>query len=289
MSNVRQIKRRIKGIQSTAKITKAMEMIAASKMRKAQERGVQGRDYANKLTQVICDLVGMTKESATSYPLMQQREQINKIGIIHITADRGQTGGLLSNLNRNAAKFILEQGKPASIISVGRRGGDFMRRSSQEVIAEFTNLGDKPSQLDTLPISRIAVDDFINQKLDAVYISYAQFVSTAVQRPVVEQLLPIIPPKATETGDTIISDCIFEPGKDEILSALLPRYVEMKVYHAILEAIASEQSARMLAMRNATDNAQELIAELTLVYNKARQESITTELLDIISGTAAIS
>ena len=287
MSNIRQIKRRIKGIQSTAKITKAMEMIAASKMRKAQERGVQGRDYANKLTQVISDLVGMSKESTTTYPLMEQREVINNIGIIHITADRGQTGGLLANLNRSAAKFILEQGKPASIISVGRRGGDFMRRSQQNIIAEFTNLGDYPTQLATLPISRIAVDDFIDHKLDAVYISYAQFVSTAVQKPVIEQLLPIIPPKKEE-GD-LNADCIFEPSTDEILSNLLPRYIEMKVYHAILEAIASEQSARMLAMRNATDNAMDLISELTLVYNKARQESITTELLDIISGTAAIS
>ncbi len=287
MSNIRQIKRRIKGIQSTAKITKAMEMIAASKMRKAQERGVQGRDYANKLTQVISDLVGMTKESSTTYPLMQQREVVNNIGIIHITADRGQTGGLLANLNRSAAKFILEQGKPTSIISVGRRGGDFMRRSQQNVIAEFSGLGDYPTQLATLPISRIAVDDFIDHKLDAVYISYAQFVSTAVQKPVIEQLLPIVPPHKEE--EELVSDCIFEPSKDEILSNLLPRYVEMKVYHAILEAIASEQSARMLAMRNATDNAMDLISELTLVYNKARQESITTELLDIISGTAALS
>lgn len=287
MSNIRQIKRRIKGIQSTAKITKAMEMIAASKMRKAQERGIQGRDYANKLTQVISDLVGMTQESSTTYPLMQQREVINNIGIIHITADRGQTGGLLANLNRSAAKFILEQGKPTSIISVGRRGADFMRRSQQNVIAEFSGLGDYPTQLATLPISRIAVDDFIEHKLDAVYISYAQFVSTAVQKPVIEQLLPIVPPHNEE--EELVSDCIFEPSKDEILSKLLPRYVEMKVYHAILEAIASEQSARMLAMRNATDNAMELISELTLVYNKARQESITTELLDIISGTAALS
>ena len=287
MANVRQIKRRIKGIQSTAKITKAMEMIAASKMRKAQERGIQGRDYADKLTQVISDLVGMTAGSGTSYPLMEQRENIDKIGIIHISADRGQTGGLLSNLNRNAAKFIVEQHKPTKIISVGRRGGDFMRRNSLEVIADFTNLGDKPNQVDTLPISRIATQDFIEHKLDAVYISYSKFVSTAVQRPVIEQLLPIIPPSKDEVQ--LVSDCIFEPSMDEILSELLPRYVEMKVYHAILEAIASEQSARMLAMRNATDNANELISDLTLAYNKARQESITTELLDMIGGTAAIS
>ena len=287
MANVRQIKRRIKGIQSTAKITKAMEMIAASKMRKAQERGIQGRDYADKLTQVISDLVGMTAGSGTSYPLMEQRENIDKIGIIHISADRGQTGGLLSNLNRNAAKFIVEQHKPTKIISVGRRGGDFMRRNSLEVIADFTNLGDKPNQVDTLPISRIATQDFIEHKLDAVYISYSKFVSTAVQRPVIEQLLPIIPPSKDEVQ--LVSDCIFEPSMDEILSELLPRYVEMKVYHAILEAIASEQSARMLAMRNATDNANELISDLTLAYNTARQDSITTELLDIIGGTAAIS
>jgi F-type H+-transporting ATPase subunit gamma len=162
-----------------------------------------------------------------------------------------------------------------------------MRRTSQNLVAEFLNLGDKPGMLETLPISRIVIDDFISGKVDAVYISYAKFINTMVQTPVILKVLPVTPVEV-EAGKNN-PDYIFEPGAAEVLDSLLPRFVEMGVYHAILEAIASEQSARMIAMRNATENANELIEDLTLVYNKARQESITTELLDIIGGAAALA
>lgn len=286
MSNIKLISRRIKGIQSTAKITKAMEMIAASKMRKSQERGLAGRPYSEKITQVISSLAYSSRISDSPHPLLVMRDLQQRIALIHITPDRGQTGGLVSNINRKGAAFILEKGLPTSIIAVGRKGLDFMRRSQQNIVAEFVNLGDKPGLLDTLPISRIVMDDFTTGKVDAVYLVYARFVSTAVQTPVVQQLLPVVP----ESSETITqSDYLYEPSVSQILDALLPRFVEMQVYHAVLESIASEQSARMIAMRNATDNAQELIADLTLVYNKARQESITTELLDIIGGAAALT
>ena len=284
MANIRLIRRRIRGIQSIAKITRAMEMIAASKMRKAQERGLAGRSYSDKITQVISSLAAMPQEQGAN-PLLMARPSPKRLAVVHITPDRGLSGGLVSNMNRRVASFILEEGLPASVVAVGRKGVEFMRRTSQDVVAEFANLGDKPGLLQTLPISRIVIDDFTSGKVDAVYLAYARFVSTAVQTPVVHKLLPVTPAPA-ESG--VVSDYLFEPSASEVLSALLPRFVEMQIYHAILESIASEQSARMMAMRSATDSAEELITDLTLVYNKARQESITTELLDIIGGAAAL-
>ncbi len=214
------------------------------------------------------------------------RAPARKIELVHITPDRGLSGGLVSGMNRKSAAFLLNEGLPASVVAVGRKGMEFMRRTGQDLAAEFINLGDKPGLLDTLPISRVVMDDFTSGKVDAVYLAYARFVSTAVQTPVVVKLLPVTP--APSTGG-LTADYIFEPDSAAVLDALLPRFVEMQLYHAILESIASEQSARMLAMRNATDSAEELIGDLTLVYNKARQESITTELLDIIGGAAALT
>ncbi len=285
MANIRLIRRRIRGIKNISKITKAMEMIAASKMRKAQDRGLAGRPYREKITQVIASLAALPLEAGAN-PLLQVRTPPKRIEVVHITPDRGLSGGLVSNMNRKSAAFILGEGLPASVVAVGRKGLEFMRRTSQDVVAEFTSLGDKPTFLQTLPISRIVIDDFTSGKVDAVYIAYAHFVSTAVQTPVVKKLLPVTPAPAAAG---LMQDYIFEPESSAVLNALLPRYVEMLVYLAILESIASEQSARMMAMRNATDNAEELITDLTLVYNKARQESITTELLDIIGGAAALA
>ncbi|MBA7665317.1 ATP synthase gamma chain [subsurface metagenome] len=219
------------------------------------------------------------------HPLLQRRP-VTKIAIVHITPDRGLCGGLVANLNRRTASVILEQDVPVTLIAVGLKGVDFMRRYGRDITAEFTQLGDRPSLLDTLPISRIVIDDYTNGVVDLVYLVYAQFISTMVQRPAVKQILPI-EPAAIPTAQNV--DYIYEPGPAAVLGQLLPRFVEMQVYHAILESIASEQSARMVAMRNATDNASELIQDFTLMYNKARQESITKELLDIIGGAAALA
>lgn len=285
MANIRLIRRRIRGIQSTAKITRAMEMIATLKMRRAQERGLAGRPYAQKILQVIADLAALPQAEAPLHPLLLRRP-VNKIAVVHITPDRGLCGGLNTNLNRKTASFILEQSVPVTIIAVGRKGRDFMRRYGRDIHAEFTQLGDRPSLLDTLPISRIIIDDYSNGFVDLVYLVYAQFISTMVQRPVLQQILPIEPATIPPAQNV---DYIYEPGPDAVLGQLLPRFVEMQVYHAILESIASEQSARMVAMRNATENANELIQELTLIYNKARQEAITKELLDITGGAAALA
>lgn len=285
MANIRVIRRRIRGIQSAAKITRAMEMIATSKMRRAQERGLAGRPYSEKIRQVIADLAALPMEGGALHPLLQRRP-VNKIAIVHITPDRGLCGGLNTSLNRKTASFILEQSIPVTIITLGRRGRDFMRRYGRDIRAEFTGIGDRPSLLDTLPISRIIIDDYTNRIVDMVYLVYAQFISTMVQRPVMQQILPVEPAAIPRAQNV---DYIYEPSPGVVLGELLPRFVEMQVYHAILESIASEQSARMVAMRNATDNANELIEELTLMYNKARQESITKELLDITGGAAAFA
>jgi F-type H+-transporting ATPase subunit gamma len=283
MADIRVIGRRIKGIKNIAKITKAMEMIAASKMKRAQERGLAGRPYSEKIQQVIADLAALPEVG--HYPLLQKRP-VAMITIVIITPDRGLCGGLNSSVNRLVSSFILEQKVPVTLITVGRKGRDFMIRTGRDVRAEFIQLGDHPGLLETLSIPHIIIDDYSNGVVDQVYLAYAQFISTALQKPVIKQLLPVEPAVIPRVQNV---DYIYEPGTDAVLNELLPRFVEMQVYHAILESIASEQSARMVAMRNATDNAGELTEGLTLLYNKARQESITKELLDIAGGVAALS
>jgi len=283
MANIRLIQRRIKSVKNTAKITKAMEMIATSKMKRAQDRVISGRPYADKMREVLSDLAA-TQPEGTVHPLMQRRE-VNKIAIIHISSDRGLCGGLNSNVNRNTGSFILEQATPSILVTIGKKGRDFMRRNGREILAEFTDMPDRPSLLDTLPISHIVIDEYTKGNVDMVYLAFNRFVSTVTQRPVVQQLLPIETIEAKRTREI---EYIYEPNSQVVMAELLPRYIEMQTYHSILEAIASEQSARMVAMRNATDNANELIGDLTLMYNKARQEMITKELLDIVGGVEAL-
>jgi F-type H+-transporting ATPase subunit gamma len=285
MPDIRLVRRRIKGVQSIAKITRAMEMIATSKMRRAQDRGLAGRPYAEKIRQVIADLAAIPSDDQAPHPLLQRR-LISKIAMVYITPDRGLCGGLIANINRNTGSFILQQSSPVTLVCVGRKGLDFMHRYGRDIRAEFTMLGDQPGLLDTLPISRIVIEDYTAGLIDGAYLSYTKFVSTLVQKPVIEPILPIEPAVIPRSENV---EYIYEPDAQGVLAELLPRFVEMQVYHAILESIASEQSARMVAMRNATDNAKDLVDDLTLVYNKARQEAITKELLDITGGVAALS
>ena len=260
MATIREIRRRIKSVQNTAKVTKAMEMVAASKMRRAQERTMAARPYAEKMQQVLADLAAQHRSGEEVHPLLQQRE-VNRIALIHITPDRGLCGGLVANINRSVASFILEQNVPITTVVVGRKGRDFMIRSGQEVRAEFTQLGDRPSIVDIQPITHIVIDDYTNGLIDEVYVSYTRFVNTMNQQPVLWRLLPV-EPTAIEPGQNV--EYIYEPSPAEVLAELLPRFVEKELYHVILEAIASEQSARMVAMRSATDNAKEIVEELTL-------------------------
>jgi len=284
MLNPRLLRRRIRSIQSTAKITKAMEMIAAAKMKRAQEQALHGRPYNDKISQVIADLAVESSRNGALHPLLEKKE-VDKVGVVHITSDRGLCGGLNANMNRLIASFILEQSTPVVLITVGRKGLDFMHRHHRNIRAEFTKLSDRPTLLETLPISHIVIDDYTTGHIDRVYLAYSRFVTAMVQTPTLEPLLPIEPAVIPKTETT---EYIYEPDPRFVLGELLPRFVEMRIYHAILEAIASEQSARMVAMRNATENANEVLEELTLTLNKARQEMITTELLDIAGGAEAI-
>lgn len=284
MISPRVLRRRIRSIRSTAKITRAMEMIATAKMRRAQDQALAGRPYSDKITQVIADLAAEFGGENAAHPLLEKRK-VNKIAVIHITSDRGLCGGLNANMNRLTAKFALEQSVPVTLITVGRKGRDFMYRQRLDVRAEFTKINDRPSMLETLPISRIIIDDYTSGYIDQVYLAYTRFVTTMVQNPTLELLLPIEPAPIPKTET---KEFIYEPDPTFVLNELLPRYVEMNVYHAILEAIASEQSARMVAMRSATDNANDVMQELTLILNKARQEMITTELLDISGGVESL-
>ena len=286
MPSLRQIKRRIRSIQNTAKVTKAMELIAASKMRRAQASVLAGRPYSEKIQEVIAHLAAQPSEDSDSVQPLLETRPVNHIEILHISPDRGLCGGMHSNLNRRVAQFILEQQAPVSIVAVGRKGRDFMVRYGQNVRAIFINLGDRPSVADTIAISRMVIDDYTEGTADEVYVSYVEFVSTTVQRSVVRRLLPIVPAELRAEERV---GYIYEPDSLVVLGSLLPRFVEMEIYHALLELIASEQSARMVAMRNATENAGDMVSDLTLLSNKVRQESITNELLDIMGGTAALA
>jgi len=286
---LREIRRRIRAIQSTAKITRAMELVAASKMRRAQQNALAGRPYADKMRFVLANLAETISllDPEALHPMLRVHEEKKAIEVILVTPNRGLAGGLPAILNRRAAQFILDQQGPAvRIVAVGKKGRDFMRRTGQNIVAEFLEIGDYPGYEDIRPIAQVVADDFTGGAADEVYVIYAHFVNTVLQRAEVLKLLPVEPPP--QAGRAAV-DYIYEPGREAVLAELLPRYIERQVYEAILEAIASEQSARMVAMRNATDNANELIRDLTLVYNKARQESITAELLDITGGVEALA
>ena len=284
MANVQVLRRRIRSIQGTAKICRAMEMIATAKLKRTQQQALRGRPYADKIYQVIADLAIEPNASGGIPPLLQKRE-VKKIALIHITTDRGLCGGLNSNLNRMVAKFILEQDLPITLITVGRKGRVFARSTGLNIYAEFSSISDRVTMRETLPISRVVIDEYSNTEVDMVYLAYPRFVSTMIQKPTIEALLPIEPAKLPPGQ---VGEYIYEPSPVAVLNELLPRFVEMQVYHAILELIASEQSARMVAMRNASDSANDVIEELTLTLNKVRQETITKEICDISGGAEAL-
>jgi F-type H+-transporting ATPase subunit gamma len=286
MASSREIRRRIRSIRNISQITRAMEMVAASKMRRAQQRVVATRPYSEKIAAVIASLGGAAHAGEeTSFPLLDQRP-VQRAAVILITPDRGLCGALNTNVIRRASRYILDEATvPVSVIAVGRKGRDFMLRHGTNVVAEFTNLGDYPTLDQVAAIAQVAVDDFVAGRVDMVQLVYTRFINTLSQRPELQQLLPVVPPEGTER---VTGDFIFEPSPDAVLNNLLPRYVDQQVYRAVLENIASFYSAQMVAMRNATDNARELISEYTLAMNKARQAQITREVSEISAGANAL-
>jgi F-type H+-transporting ATPase subunit gamma len=300
LATTREIKRRIRSVKNIAQVTKAMEAVSASKMRRAQAQVHSTRPYAEKALEILSFLARLRGSEAKEQPLLQQR-QIKRVGLVLITADRGLAGGLNSNMIRFAVQHIRrwqDEGKQVEIIAVGKKGRDWMRRFGPTMRAEFVGLGDRPTSsfigkggvqvsqtVSVGPIARLVIDDFISDRYDAIYLGFTRFYSTVRQEPMLRQLLPIIP---EESEVKMAADYIFEPDVATVLDQALAGFTEVQILQALYEAIASEHSARMVAMRNATDAAEELMADLTLTYNKVRQQSITMALLDIAGAANAV-
>jgi F-type H+-transporting ATPase subunit gamma len=296
MPSTREIRRRIRSVRNTAQITKALQLVASSKMRRAQERVEQSRPYAEQLRALVSRLARVTGADVGNEIALLRQRPVRTIGILAITPDSGFSGALPSNVNRKVMttahdeqRRLAEQGERPGIdfIAVGRKGRDYLVRTRQHLLAEFTNYGDNPNISDATAIAQVAVDAFLKGEVDIVYLVYAKFVNTMTQQPTAIQLLPVQPPTQEQGAERETLEYIYEPDAQTIFQALLPRYVDIQVYQALLEAVASFQSARMVAMKNATDNANELIQDLTLTYNKARQASITTQILEIVAGANA--
>ena len=256
MPSTREIRRRIRSVGNMQQITRAMEMVSAAKMRKAQQRVTASRPYSEQLRQIMSDLATQQPdpEQLAQFPLLQKRP-VRNVELIVVTPDRGLTGALNTNILRRGTRFILDEaGAAVQVIAVGKKARDYFVRTRQDVIAEFIGIGDTTTLDAVRPIADIAIDDFASGKVDAVYVVYSKFINTLVQRPEVLQILPVEPPPAQEG----YSDYIFEPTPEDVLNDLLPRYVEVQLYQTILEGIASEHSARMVAMRSASDNAKEI-------------------------------
>ncbi|AVX19549.1 ATP synthase F1 subcomplex gamma subunit [Carboxydocella sporoproducens DSM 16521] len=277
---MRDIKRRIKSIKNTEQITKAMKMVAAAKLRKAQDKVFQARPYARELAGTLSRLAGAALDS--THPLMVKRE-VKKVAFVVVTADRGLCGGYNANIIRKVRSEI-SAFNDVSLICVGRKGRDFFRRIGVPIIAEFTGLGEEARYQDAKLIAETIVDLYLKGEFDEVYVVYTEFFSALTQRPKTIKLLPVEAP--AEEGAKV--DYIYEPNAETVLSALLPKYLNTTMFRAMLEAKASEHGARMTAMGSATDNAKEMIAKLTLNYNRARQAAITKEISEIVGGAAAL-
>lgn len=296
MPTVRDIERRIRSIKNISQVTRALEAVSASKVRKAQAQVLATRAYAQKAWEVLTDLSQQAGAGPNMHPLLTVRP-VKTIDLIVISSDRGLAGAFNYNVIRAALEFVRSQTVPVQVISVGRKGRELLYRAGQTIVAEFSNLPTAPSILDINPIGRAAIVDFMTDHADAVYIAYTDFVNTLSQKAIVRPLLPFIAGTAGSVAESAVGslqqraghyEVIYEPSVEAILDTLIPRFTELQVYQAILESLASEHSARMVAMRNATDSANNLVDTLTLVRNKARQAAITNELLDIAGGAEAL-
>jgi F-type H+-transporting ATPase subunit gamma len=287
MSQINSIKNKINSVKKTRKITSAMEMVAASKMRKAQDLMLTSRPYSEKIRTVIAHVAASRSEY--HHVFLEQREVKSRVGYIVVTTDRGLCGGLNMNLFRSLLgemKDFKQQEIEIDLCLIGKKGESFFKRHGGKVLGLKSHLGDKPEVSDVIGVVKVMLDAFENGDLDAVYLVSNDFVNTMVQKPVTRQLLPLVPDEQIQADHW---DYIYEPDSARIiLDILLRRYIESQVYQAVVENMACEQSARMVAMKSATDNAGDIIDELKLIYNKARQASITQEIAEIVGGAAAV-
>ncbi len=298
MASAREIRNRIRSIKNIGQITRAQEAVSASKVRRAQARVLASRAFAEKAWEILLNVQSSSAKGAALHPLLTPRAEVRNRMIILITSDRGLAGVFNANIIRVAQRFQQRSQTPTRFISIGRKGRDSLIRSRQQVVAEFSN----PSEFGLAqlsPIVRLAVDSFLSGEVDEVFVAYTDFVNTLTQKPRVSRLLPLIP---YETDDQAVAEYIkevpnvstgdadyeYEPSPEAILEEIVPRFTMLQLYQAVLESQASEHSARMVAMRNASENAAALVEAYTLVYNKARQSAITSEILDIVGGAEAL-
>jgi len=282
VASAKEIRGQIKAIQNTGKITKAMEMVAASKMRKAQDRVISARAYAEGIEQVVSNL--MQAHPEYQHPFVTERDEIKKVGAIVISSDKGLCGGLNTNTLKKAIGVLKKQTADTEVYTIGRRAGSFLKRFT-DIAGSVENVPDSPEITDILGVVGVAMDHYMKGDVDEVYLVYSEFENTMTQTPKAMRLLPCpIPSEAKHAG---YWDYLYEPDSKEVMDGLLRRYVESLVFHGLLENKACEQSARMVAMKSATDNAKEIVKDLNRTYNKARQAAITQELAEICAGAAA--
>jgi F-type H+-transporting ATPase subunit gamma len=288
MAGAKEIRGKIASIKNTRKITKAMEMVAASKMRKAQDRMRKSRPYSEKIGKVINHLAQAHPEYQHEY--MQERE-VKRVGVIIVSSDKGLCGGLNTNLFKTSVNQLKEwddKGIEIDVCVIGNKASGFFKRIGSNIIAQATHLGDAPQLEDLIGLVKVMLDDYSAGKIDQIHLIYNHFVNTMTQDRRVHQLVPI---KAADEAESLQQhswDYLYEPNAEEVLDGLLMRYIESLVYQGVVENIACEQAARMVAMKSASDNAADLIDELQLVYNKARQAAITQEISEIVAGAAAV-
>lgn len=299
MATERELNKRIKSVKNISQVTSALAAVSASKANKAQRQVEATRDYAGKAFEILNNLASQPGVGSTGHPLLTARENIQNATVILITADRGLAGAYNTNVVARAEAFIQALPIPAQVITVGRKGRDLMVRRGYNVVATFDGMPDSPSILDVTPIAQIVTGDYLAGKVDEVFIAYTNFINLVTRRPLVQQLLPLRPldfegmavSEYLRTVDLAgVSERVYsyEPGPAELLDIIVPRFTQLQIYQSVLEALASEHSARYVAMNNATDNAAELIEILILDRNKARQASITSEILDIVGGAQAL-
>jgi F-type H+-transporting ATPase subunit gamma len=282
VASQRDIRRRIRDVGRIKQITRAMQFVAASKLKRAQDSTLAARPYSQKIDEVLADLAAVL--ASDEHPLLSRHDGGKRL-LVLITSDRGLAGPLNTNTIRFAARIITEHSGDLTVVSVGRKGRDAMRRARVPLEAHFAGFGDRPAFVDIIPLARLVTDGFVGGDFSQIDIVYPRFVSTLVQRPTMEGLLPITP--APDTEGIPGNQFLFEPNPGLVLEQLLPRYVATRLYQAVLEAKASEESSRMVAMKNATENADDLIEEYTLAYNKVRQANITREMIEIATGAQA--
>lgn len=294
MANAREVRLRIRSVKNIAQVTRALQAVSASKVRKAMAQMMQTRPYATKAWQVLTHIASQPGR-ASLHPLLTPRATDRNELVVLITGDRGLAGAYTSNIVRFALHRFNQSAVPVQYLTIGRKGRDMLIRRRKNVIAEFSNLPAAPSFSDVSAIGRLAVDEFLTGKVDRVYLVYTHFVNMVRQTPQIKQLLPLEFEQeegrvvAFTTTKTAHATYIYEPGETEILDEIVPRFTALQVYQAIMESLASEHAARMVAMKNATDSATELAGALQLEYNKARQQGITSEILDIVGGAEALA